>query len=212
MAAPLPDNPAFPAVPSSLSVPDTSAPDREKGQGQPDRAPETEETDIWWGSYAGRAMLPGFLLCLFLTIILLALDWYLGSRQRRSDLMSSAVLALAAALWLFQGTRWVYRMIAVNYRLTNRRLLYTRGFKLPDSWAIELAGITEVTVVSGPLERLLGVGRIRIQVQDRSSAPLVLDGILAPQRVARTIRRRARQARADRRQEDATSQAQGGQS
>jgi membrane protein YdbS with pleckstrin-like domain len=158
--------------------------------------PETQETDIWWGSYAGRTMLPGFLLCLVVTIFLLAVEGYLGSRHWRSDLISSAVLALAGALWLFEGTRWVYRTVAVNYRLTNRRLLYTRGFTFPDSWAVELSRISEVVVMRSPIERLLGVGRIRIQVEDRNSPPLVLDGVLAPEHVARTIRRRARQARA----------------
>lgn len=154
---------------------------------------KTEEIDIWWGSYAGRTMLPGFLLCLLLTILLLALDGYLESRNRRSDLVSSAVLALAAAAWLFQGTRCLYRMIAINYRLTNRRLLYTRGFKLPDGWSIELTQVTDVSIVRGPIERLLGVGRIALQVQDDTSAPLVLDGVPNPERVARTIRKRVRQ-------------------
>jgi membrane protein YdbS with pleckstrin-like domain len=191
MAAPLPDKPDLPDAPSSLPAPESSSPDGPKRG----RAAEMEEIDIWWGSYAGRTMLPGFLLCLLLTIILLAMDWSLKSRNARSDLISSAVLGVAGALWLFEGTRWVYRLIAINYRLTNRRLLYTRGFKRPDSWAIELTQVTDVSVACGPIERLLGVGRIFIQVQDRHSPPLVLDGVLNPQRVARAIRRRMRQAR-----------------
>ena len=197
MAAPLPEKPALPAVPPSPSAAESSAAeDPEKGHGGAHRVLETEETDIWWGSYAGRTMLPGFLLCLVLTIILLALDAYLGSRQSRSDLVSSAVLGVAGALWLFQGTRWLYRMTAINYRLTNRRLLYTRGFKLVEGWAIDLAHIKHVGVVSGPVERLLGVGRIRIHVENETAPPIVLDGVLAPEHVARTIHRRARQARA----------------
>lgn len=177
MAAPLPEKPALPDAPSSV--------------------PATEEIDIWWGSYAGRTMLPGFLLCALLTIVLLALDWYLESQNRRSDLVSSVLLALAGAGWLFQVTRWIYRMIAINYRLTNRRLLYMRGFKLPDSWAIELAQVTNVLVVRGQLERLLRVGRIEIHAQDGSSPLLVLDGVSNPERVARTIRRRVQLARAN---------------
>src|SRR5262249_44584768 len=63
----------------------------------PDRTAETEEVDIWWGSYAGRTMLPGFLVCLVVTIFLLALDGYLESRNQRSDLISSLLLSLAGA-------------------------------------------------------------------------------------------------------------------
>lgn len=197
MAAPLPDNPALHGAASSLTDADSSFPaDPTKRAAQPGPVVESEEIDIWWGSYAGRTMLPGFLLCLLLTVFLLALDWYLETRHTRSDVISSVVLGLAGAIWLFQGTRWVYRMIAVNYRLTNRRLLYARGFKLPNCWAIELARVADVSVLRGPFERLWGVGRIEIQVQERNSPSLVLEGVLAPERVARTIRRRVRQARA----------------
>ena len=139
-------------------------------------------------------MLPSFVLCLIVTVLLLVLDWYLGIRNLRTDLISSAILSLAGALWLFEGTRWVYRMIAVNYRLTNCRLLYTRGFKVPDNWTVDLARVSQVSVLRSPLERLLGVGRIHIQVQDSSLPPLILEAVLAPERVARTIRRRVRQA------------------
>jgi membrane protein YdbS with pleckstrin-like domain len=196
MTAPSPEKSALPALPGALAYPNQSLqPDQRMEHGRSERESDNQETDVWWGSYAGRTMLPGFVICLVLTIVLLALDAYLGSQQWRSDLISSAILATAGALWLFEGTRWVYRTIAVNYRLTNRRLLYMRGFKLPDSRAVELARISQVTVASGPIERLLGVGRISIQLENESSPSLVLDGVLAPEHVARTIRRRVRQAR-----------------
>src|SRR5690349_9553514 len=189
MAGPLQDKPILPGPDSTLSVPRPSTPtDPNDGVGPREVAPAKEESDVWWGSYAGRTMVPGFLVCLVVTILLLALDWYLQSRHSRSDLISSALLGLAGAIWLFQGTRWLYRMLAVNYRLTNRRLLYTRGFNLPETWAITLARITEVSVRRGPLERLLGVGRIAIQVKDADSSHFVLEGVLAPEHVARTLR------------------------
>jgi membrane protein YdbS with pleckstrin-like domain len=146
-------------------------------------------------------MLPGFLLCLLLTVLLFGLDFYFkntplwrGLRTTPQELVSSGLFAVAGAIWLFQATRWIYRMIAVTYRLTNRRLLYIRGFKLPECWAIKLEQIADVRVDAGPLERLLGVGRIKILVQNGISSDFVLDGVPAPERVARTIRRRVRQA------------------
>jgi membrane protein YdbS with pleckstrin-like domain len=176
---------------------DSPSPADARSHGEkPRRVAAREEVDVWWGSYAGRAMLPGFAVCLIITVLLLVLDWYLAIHHLRTDLISSAILSLAGALWLFEGTRWVYRMIAVNYRLTNRRLLYTRGFKVPENWTVDLARVREVSVLRSPLERLLGVGHIRIQVQDNSLPPLVLEAVLAPERVARTIRRRVRQAQA----------------
>jgi membrane protein YdbS with pleckstrin-like domain len=196
MAAASPDPPGVPSPASSLPSPGSSSRDGPtKEDARRSRAAATDEVDIWWGSYASRTMLPSFLLCLLLTIVLLAIDWYLEGRNERSDLISSAVLGTAVALWLFEGTRWFYRMIAINYRLTSRRLLCTRGFSLRDCRAVDLAQVTEVAVESSPIERLLGVGRILIHVQDGHPAA-VLDGVLKPRRVARTIRRRVRHARA----------------
>jgi membrane protein YdbS with pleckstrin-like domain len=194
MAVPSPDNPALSSTASSLPDPGPPSPAVLAQNGErPDRGAEIEETDVWWGSYSGRTILPGFLLCLLLTVLLLILDWYLATWWSRSDLISSTLLSLIGTLWLFQGTRWLYRMIAVNYRLTSRRLLYTRGFKLPDCRTVDLADVTDVWVVRGPMERLLGVGRIYVGAREEKSSPLVLEGVSAPDRVARLIRRRARQ-------------------
>src|SRR5438876_10902698 len=122
MAAPSPDKPAFPGA----AAPAAGSPTRDgskRREGPRSRAAEMEEADIWWGSYAGRTALPGLLLCLLLTVVLLAIDWYLDSRNTRSDLISSAVLGLAGALWIFAGIWWVYRMIVIIYRLIDCRLL-----------------------------------------------------------------------------------------
>src|SRR5438874_2007509 len=71
MAAPLPEK----SPPAPPCLPDTSpTPDQQEGHGRSDRVPETQETDVWWGSYAGRTVLPGFLICTILTMVLLALD------------------------------------------------------------------------------------------------------------------------------------------
>jgi hypothetical protein len=194
MAPPSPDKSAVPG--SAVPLPDGSSSCPNGFQGREQQVGlEVAETDVWWGAYASRTMLPGFLVCLMLTVALLAMDWVLESRNSRSDLISSAILGLAGALWLFEGTRWLYRMIAINYRLTNRRLLLTLGFKLSDTSAIELPRVTEVVVTQSSIDRLLGVGRIFIHVHD-DLRPLLLEGVLSPERVARTIRRRARQARA----------------
>src|SRR6266496_3749622 len=36
---------------------------------------ENQETDLWWGSYAGRAMAPGFIICALLTGLLIWGVW-----------------------------------------------------------------------------------------------------------------------------------------
>src|SRR5262245_17844557 len=55
MAAPLPEKSAHPALPAPLPYSDGSAePEQRVRNGSLDRASSAQETDVWWGSYAGR--------------------------------------------------------------------------------------------------------------------------------------------------------------
>src|SRR5436190_23066459 len=38
-------------------------------------ADENQETDIWWGAYAGRTMIPSFVICALLTGLLVWCVW-----------------------------------------------------------------------------------------------------------------------------------------
>ncbi len=155
---------------------------------------DSEEVEVWWGSYAGRTMVPDFVLCGLLTVGIFGAAWYSGAWNGSEPLRLTAQL-LAGALWLLQGGRWAYRVVSINYRLTTRRLFCDRGFYHPANREVELAHVNHVLVIRGPLERLLGVGRIRVVLQDRTTQPLVLEGVSAPESIAMTIREQVRRAR-----------------
>jgi membrane protein YdbS with pleckstrin-like domain len=163
------------------------------GASAPDVCPPLgEEVDLWWGSYAGRTMLPSFVVCGFVTAIILGLSWYfrvgLGV-----ILLSYAGPLVLAPLWVFQVGRWAYRLIATNYRLTTRRLLCARGFYRTANWELDLARVTGVAVERGPLQQPLDVGQIVIRT-DREG-PFILEGVLRPESIAQKIQKRVRQVK-----------------
>lgn len=152
-----------------------------------------QEHDVWWGSYAGSAMVPSFVLCGVVTasIVLLTGSGYLlfglGGKEMRYT-----AYALIAPLWLFQFLRWLYRVGSFNYRLTSRRLFRSRGFLYPVEEAVLLADVTQVVVEQTLWERRFRIGSVRIFREKKGLPSLVLEGVREPERIAVEIQTRAR--------------------
>jgi membrane protein YdbS with pleckstrin-like domain len=165
----------------------------------PDVAPVdrvgAEEVDVWWGSYAGRTLLPSFAVCVFLTLAAVVAAVYF---QRRYDLdplaVRYAVYAIAALVWLGQLARWSYRVLTFSYRLTTRRLLLERSFFNSLRAAIDLRRIARIDVTQRPLERMLGVGRINVFEEGKSVPSMELCGVCRAEVVANVIREQAKQS------------------
>src|SRR5437660_1567797 len=68
----------------------------------PPPQPQTEEVDVWWGSYAGRTMWRSFLGCLLATGVVSWLTW----AWLPADLFKLGFVTLAGAIWVIQGIRW----------------------------------------------------------------------------------------------------------
>jgi hypothetical protein len=149
---------------------------------------EEEEVDIWWGAFAGRTMVPLFVLCGLLTLGVWALTLLLR-RGPGLPIVRYTAQGVGAAVWFVVLAWTAYRVIAVNYRLTSRRLLYRWGFQRAAQWEIELTRIAAVRVECRPLERLLGVGRLRVTLHDGGAAGPVFAGVVRPSAVARMIDR-----------------------
>jgi hypothetical protein len=157
--------------------------------GSPDGAaltiPEDQERDVWWGAYAGRALLPSFLLCILLTLILTGVAVFLGVSEGRPSLpIRYAAYALTGIIWCFQLFRGGYRMVVWTYRLTTRRLFQEWSFWSAPYRAVELRHITRVVVERTAWERWLDVGRLRIVTPNGTWS---LEGIGQPEHVAGTI-------------------------
>jgi hypothetical protein len=168
-----------------------------KSETQKDAAPpHEEERDIWWGSYAGRTMLPSFVLSGLLTLLICLTAWYIWQRYDTDPLTARYVAyALVGPLWLFQLGRWSHRLFLVDYRLTTRRVFLERCFSYAPFVAVELRHVAKVLVQRTGVERWLGVARISLLGGTDVTPLVVLAGVWQPERVANEIRFLAEKAR-----------------
>jgi hypothetical protein len=157
---------------------------------------DDQEIDVWWGSYAGRTMLPGFVICGVATAVIIGGGWYLWWKLDLPPLeVRYTTYAVVGLIWLNQLPRWLYCIVVINYRLTTRRLLVERAFLRQAFTSIELSRVDKVLVEQTAIQRCLDVGKLHL-VGESGAAPLaVLNGIYQPQTIAETIRTLAQRAR-----------------
>ncbi len=154
----------------------------------------TQETDVWWGAYAGRTMAPTFALCALLSLnISLVVGWLWDEEHLSAQLMWHAAVVMIIAVWFFPLVLWIYRTVSRNYRLTTRKLYRDSGFRHPADGQVTLARVTRVWVKYSAIDRWLGVGRVVLD--EEGGENLVLDGVYDPEPVAALIRRWVERAR-----------------
>jgi membrane protein YdbS with pleckstrin-like domain len=145
-----------------------------------------QEVDLWWSGYAGRAMWPSFTIAGLAVIAIIGVTAY-GARQGMDSLtMRYTAYVLLALVTGVQIGIWLFRLATWNYRLTTRRLLIERTFINKRFEPIELAHIKHVELMQTPFERMVGVGNLRLVVEQGSE--IILVGVAAPQRVTALIR------------------------
>jgi membrane protein YdbS with pleckstrin-like domain len=102
------------------------------------------------------------------------------------------------AMWIFLLLRLVYHQLSLRYSLTSQRLIHEHGILWRRTDRIEAIDIDDVTFSQGPIERMLGVGTVRITSSDQSTPEFTLVGIEDARRVATLIdevRRKERRKR-----------------
>ena len=141
---------------------------------------DAPEEKLWRGSYSPKAMV-GFWI----------LDGLIGIACVAAAVMFPqywwAALAVMLAFSAYLALQLGYRRLSVSYRLTSQRLLHQHGLLSRTTDRIEVIDMDDVTCVQGPIERMLGVGSIRISSSDRSHPELWLRGIEDAQHVALLI-------------------------
>jgi uncharacterized membrane protein YdbT with pleckstrin-like domain len=152
--------------------------------------PEPEE-ELWEGGYSGKAMLGSWVVAGLATIALIVVAvLFLPSVY--------VVLALIALIWIGMLATLAYRKLNIHYELTSQRFVHRTGILTRRTDRIEAIDIDDVTYQQGIVERMLGVGTIRITSSDRTHPELVLIGIDDVKRIADLIdetRRRERRKR-----------------
>jgi membrane protein YdbS with pleckstrin-like domain len=94
-----------------------------------------------------------------------------------------AVMVVIPALWLAgRLTRW----FGISLIVTTQRLILRRGVLGRDMVQLRLQRITEVHSTQTPLERILGAGRLIVEVQGENQA-VVVDDVRRPKNLQRVL-------------------------
>ena len=140
------------------------------------------ELELWRGSFSPKAMLGSWLIAGILTVALLVVCGLLSNSA-----MWFAALIIVPVVWLVLAGRLLYERLGVEFILTTQRLIHNRGILRRVSNRVETIDIDDVTFEQGFIERMLGVGTIKLLSSDISDPKLILRGIDDVQRVATLI-------------------------
>ena len=159
--------------------------------GKPLDQSDANEIELWQGGYSGKDMVGSWVIAGIVSVLLIA-----GSIVFPAAMIF--LLPLAGLVWIYFGCLMAYRKLAVHYELTSQRFIHKFGILRQVTDRIEVIDIDDVTVEQGIIQRVLGVGNIRVASSDRTHPELQLRGIDDVKRVADVIddtRRKERRSR-----------------
>ena len=139
------------------------------------------EEDLWSGAYSAKAMVGSFAAAGVLTVLGAVLAALAGPVGWMAWLIGVIVV------WCGLGLLYAYRRMTVRYRLSTYRFFHDTGLLSRVGNRVEVIDIDDVTVTQGPIERIFGVGTIRIESSDKTHPDLYLPGIDDARRVADLI-------------------------
>jgi membrane protein YdbS with pleckstrin-like domain len=134
---------------------------------------EEPEKELWQGGYSPKAMIGAWCLSAVISIVLLIIG-FLWIRQAWYWIF---LLIVAILPWIYNLVILIHRRLSVRYLLTNQRFIHESGVLRRISDRIEVLDIDDITFEQGPVERLVGVGSIKIASSDRTHPELILRGI-----------------------------------
>jgi uncharacterized membrane protein YdbT with pleckstrin-like domain len=167
---------------------------------QLDDEPDAPEQQLWQGGYSSKAMVGTWLLGALVSFVLLGVLFVGGvlSMFTLTFPIAMVILALILALWIWLGGIYLYRRMSVQYELTTQRFLHREGILSRRTERIEVIDMDDITCTQGFIQRMVGVGTIKIESSDRTHPELLLKGIDEANKVADLlddVRRKERRRR-----------------
>ncbi len=129
------------------------------------------EKVLWEGSFSAKALYGTFVVCTLLAAATVAAGLIFF------PLFLPIAVAVAVAILLWPLVVLMYRRMAVHYRLGPQRFIHQRGVLRRVTDRIEVIDMDDIAFEQGIIERMLGVGTLRITSSDRTHPKLVLPGI-----------------------------------
>ena len=140
---------------------------------------DVPEETLWEGRYSPKAMLGAVVLAAVATIALVVGGVYFQNWI--------VPLGLAAVLWLVVVAMLAQRRLGIHYKMTNQMFYDQRGIMTRTTNRIEAIDIDDVTWQQGVLDRMTGVGNIKISSRDRTDPVFWMRGIENVEQVAQLI-------------------------
>jgi len=137
------------------------------------KAGDSPEKELWRGGFSPKAMIYHWVFAAVASIALLTA----GILWVRGLLYWTILLAAILILWLYGLCVLTYRRLSVRYVLTSQRFIHESGILRRVNDRIEVIDMDDIAYVQGLLERLVGVGTIRISSSDRTHPTLDIRGI-----------------------------------
>ncbi|TWT76697.1 Bacterial membrane flanked domain protein [Planctomycetes bacterium CA13] len=150
------------------------------------------EENLWSGRYSSKAMLGTWILMIASSLALLILAVLL------EPFPLWAAGALILLIWVAGVFMYAWRRLGYHYQLTTQRFIHKTGIVTQRTDRIEVIDIDDVSFTQGPVQRMFGVGTIRLTGSDRTHPELQMLGIAEVDEVAGLIddiRRKERRRR-----------------
>lgn len=152
-------------------------------------AADPEQT-LWTGGYSAKAMYGSWLLAAAVTlaggVASIFIPW---------PPTWLVAIVVVGTLWLVLGVYYLKERLGVDYTLTTQRLMCRRGILNQVTDRTEVIDIDDVQFKQGIVERMFGVGTIKLLSSDTSDPTLTLRGIDDVRRVANLIDNARREER-----------------
>jgi uncharacterized membrane protein YdbT with pleckstrin-like domain len=149
------------------------------------RTADTPEETLWEGRYSPKAMVGAWIGMGLADLVLIVVAVYLMTTEYSAYwwIPFAALLVLDAVIVI----RYLLKRISIRYRLSNHRFFHEEGILNRTVNPIDLITINDVAFEQGLIERIMGVGRIKIMSTDTSDPVLWVEGIEDVQSVATMI-------------------------
>lgn len=140
------------------------------------------EKDIWIGTYSAKDMVATWVINGFITAGLAGLTIYLLSlgieiTKNNEKFVWIAFAVVAGLIWIVPLVSLVLKKVSIKYKLTTKRFVHGEGFFVHQTDRIDLIEIEDVVMRQNLVDRMVGVGSIKIMSTDASHPELWLHGI-----------------------------------
>jgi membrane protein YdbS with pleckstrin-like domain len=157
--------------------------------------PDPAEPDLYWAGHSGWAMMPGVVVGVIASAVVMLGLHRLGDWLNLPDRWTAVLrFWLVLSGWITAGVVWAYRGASFVYRLTPTRLYVDFGMLSRPVPPIPLEKVTGVECRAWALRRWFGVGAVIVRADGRP--PVRLRGLFRPERLAQAIEEAAREAKA----------------